>query len=439
MQISVFGLGYVGCTSAACLAKEGHMIIGDDINPAKVEMINRGQSPIIEKDIDAIIKEAVENGRLSATTDLQKAIHQTDIAFVCVGTPSNHNGSIDLHHIKQVCEQIGEGLQQKQNYFVIVVRSTILPGTIEKELIPILEHYSGKSVGKDFGICMNPEFMREGSSVYDYYNPPKIVIGEYDKKAGDIVEEIYQGINAPVIRTEIKVAEMIKYVDNSFHALKVAFANEVGNICQKLSLDSHKVMDIFCLDTKLNLSSYYLKPGFAFGGSCLPKDLRAINHVAKRLDIETPLLGNILRSNSQQIQNLLNKLMEYKKKRLGFLGLSFKEGTDDMRESPIVEVIETMLGKGFEIYIFDKNVSLSRLIGANKEYIEKEIPHISSLMCSSIEGLIENSDVIIMANKENNVKNIFDMIRDDQVVIDLVRIPMNGRAIKKGNYYGICW
>ena len=439
MKISVFGLGYVGCISAACLAKEGHTVIGVDINPVKVDMINKGRSPIVEKDIYKIVRETVKRGNLSAVSDWKEAGHQTDVALVCVATPSEANGSIDLKYIKRVCEHIGKSLKERQGYCVVSVRSTVLPGTIENEVIPVLELTSGKKVGKHFGVCMNPEFMREGSAVYDYYNPPKIVIGEYDEKTGKVVEEIYKGINAPLVRTSIKVAEMIKYADNTFHALKVSFANEIGNICKKLGIDSHRVMDMFCIDTKLNLSPYYLKPGFAFGGSCLPKDLRAITYKAKMDDVETPVLSNILTSNRNQIQLVVNKLLEYKKKRLGFLGLSFKGGTDDLRESPIVEVIEAMLGKGFKIYIYDKYVSLSRLMGANKEYIEKEIPHISLLMCSSIEELLEKADVIIIGNKDLGFKQALGVLRDNQVVIDLVRIVKDEKEIKKGTYFGLCW
>lgn len=438
MKISVFGLGYVGSTSAACLAKKGHTVIGVDVNPIKVNMINRGQSPIIEKELNKIIRDTVKNNRLHATLNWKLAVSETDVAFVCVPTPSNSNGSIDLNFITRVCRQIGKEIKKKNDYFVFVIRSTVLPGTTEKEVIPILEMTSEKRAGKDFGVCMNPEFMREGNSVDDFFNPPKIVIGQYDKNSGNVVEEIYEGINALLIRTEIKIAEMIKYADNTFHALKITFANEMGNICKKLGVDSHEVMNIFCLDKKLNLSPYYFKPGFAFGGSCLPKDLRAITHEAKMEDVETPMLNSILESNRKQVQLVINKLLEYKNKRLGFIGLSFKPGTDDLRESPIVEVVETLLGKGFEICIYDRNVDLSRLIGANKEYIEKEIPHISSLMCHSIEQLLDKADVIIVGNKEKESRQIMEKVRNNQVIIDLVRIS-NQKNIKNGTYYGLCW
>lgn len=438
MNISVFGLGYVGCVSGACFAEIGNQVFGVDPNIVKVNMINQGKSPIIEKKIDKIIKNVVKNKRFSATSDWNKAVQETDIALVCVGTPQKSNGSIDLSFIKRVSEHLGNALKNKKKYFVVVIRSTVFPGTIEETIIPILEKYSGKIAGKDFGICMNPEFLREGSSVYDFYHPPKNVIGEFDSKSGDVLVELYKQIKAPLIRTQIKIAEMVKYTDNTFHALKVTFANEIGNVCKKLTIDSHKVMDIFCMDKKLNLSPYYLKPGFAFGGSCLPKDLKAITYVAKTMDIDTPILNAILESNKRQILKVINKLVEYKGRILGFLGLSFKGGTDDLRESPLVEVIETMLGKGFSIKIYDKNVSIAKLIGANKEYIEKEIPHISSLMCFSPKELIHNADVIVVGNYADEFEKALKHVKEGQVVIDLVRISDTNFDIK-GEYYGLCW
>jgi GDP-mannose 6-dehydrogenase len=438
MKISVFGLGYVGVVSAACFAQMGHEVIGVDPNVKKVDMINNGQCPIVEKEIDEIIRNVVENNRLTATSDWIEAVTNSDIAIVCVGTPSNNNGSLTLSYIERVSMHIGAAIKEKDNYFTVVIRSTIFPGTIENTIIPILEKESCKKVGKDFGVSMNPEFLREGSSVYDFYNPPKIVVGEFDAKSGEQIIELYKSIDTTLVRTNIKSSEMIKYADNSFHALKVVFANEIGNICKKLSIDSHEVMDIFCLDEKLNLSPYYLKPGFAFGGSCLPKDLRVINYEAKQMDLNTPVLNSILDSNIKQIQLVVDKLINFKGSVLGFMGLSFKGGTDDMRESPLVEVIETMLGKGFSIKIFDRNVSVAKLIGANKEYIEKEIPHISSLLCSSPEELIKGSDVIIFGNHGEEFEDALALINKDQVVIDLVRI-VNASTDNMGEYHGISW
>ena len=438
MNISIIGLGYVGAVSAACFAKIGNHVIGVDINDLKVDMINNGKCPIVEKDLDKIIQNVVNDNRLSATSDLNDAVSKTDLAMICVGTPDKNDGGIDLSAIVRISEDIGKALKKKEKYFVIVIRSTLLPGTIKNKIIPILERESGKKTGVDFGICMNPEFLREGTSVYDFYNPPKIVIGEYDNKSGKPLIDIYKQIDAPLVRTDIKNAEMVKYADNAFHALKVTFANEIGNICKKLSIDSHAVMDIFCMDNKLNLSSYYLKPGFAFGGSCLPKDLKAITHSARKMGITTRVLDAILASNKDQIQKIVDKLLKYKGRKLGFCGLSFKHGTDDLRESPLVEVVETMLGKGFEIKIYDKNVSIAKLMGANKDFIETEIPHIASLMCSSNEELIKESEIIIIGNNEDEFRRDLKYINNNQVVIDLVRIVDTSADIK-GEYYGICW
>lgn len=438
MRISIFGMGYVGCVSAACLADMGHDIVGVEPNPIKLNMINEGRSPIIENGLDELMARAVRGRKLQGTGDWSEAVQATELAMVCVGTPSSTNGSIDLSSVLRVCEQIGQALSSKQDYFTVVVRSTVIPGTLEGRVIPILEEHSRKRVGADFGVCMNPEFLREGTSVADFYNPPKTVIGEFDPRSGDGLAQIYKPLRGPLVRTQMRVAEMVKYADNSFHGLKICFANEIGNICESLRIDSHKVMDIFCMDTKLNISASYLKPGFAFGGSCLPKDLRSICYQAKLHDIELPLLSSILESNKYQIQKVVSKLLSYKGRSLGFLGLSFKEGTDDLRESPIVEVIETLIGKGFKVRIHDGNVSMARLIGANKEYIEKEIPHISDLLCSSVDELIAQSDVLVIANKDREYGDRLKGVNENQVILDLVRL-FSPEDHPKAQYYGICW
>jgi GDP-mannose 6-dehydrogenase len=438
MKISVFGLGYVGCVTGACLAQLGYEVTGVDINERKIEMINKGVSPIIEKDIDQIIKSMIDKKRFTATSSTAEAIERTDAAIICVGTPSKENGSLDLSYILKVIEQIGQSLENKNEYFVVIMRSTIFPGTIQKFVIPVLEKNSKKRIGKDIGICMYPEFMREGSSVQDFYHPPKNVIGEYDRRSGDTVDEIFKKIEAPSFRTSIKAAEMIKYCDNGFHALKVTFANEIGNVCKELGIDSHEVMNIFCADTKLNLSPYYLKPGFAFGGSCLPKDLRAFIYEAKHLDVEIPVLSNIPVSNRKQIDKIVNKLLTYKGKRIGFLGLSFKGGTDDLRESPLVAVVETIIGKGCAVIIYDKYVSISNLFGANKDYIKKEIPHIASLMVTDPEELINNSDVIVIGNKIDEYRALVKNVKQGKSIIDLVRIVDDWKELDS-EYYGICW
>ncbi|PIX17175.1 GDP-mannose dehydrogenase [Candidatus Desantisbacteria bacterium CG_4_8_14_3_um_filter_40_12] len=437
MKISVFGLGYVGCVSAACLAKDRHEVIGVDVDEYKVGIINEGKSTIVEETIGEILKETVENGMLRATTNVAEGILNSEVSLVCVGTPSNENGSLDLRYIRKVAEDIGMALRKKPSYHVIVMRSTMLPGSMEEVVIPILEQSSNKKAGQDFGICINPEFLREGTSVFDYYHPPKILIGEFDERAGDVVEEIYKNITAPVVRTTIKVAEVIKYASNTFHALKVCFANEIGNICKKKGIDSHEVMKIFCMDTKLNLSPYYLKPGFAYGGSCLPKDLRALLYEARNNDVEVPVLSAIERSNKLQIERGINSILGLKKQNIGILGLSFKGGTDDLRESPMVILVEALLGKGFCIKIYDKNVNMAKIFGANKKYIEKEIPHISSLMSNSINEVIEHADVLVIGNKMDEIKEVSNLIKKDTVVIDLVRINRNEVADKK--YMGICW
>lgn len=438
MDISVFGLGYVGCVSAVCLAQKGHDVIGIDIDQNKVDIINSGRSPVVEKDIDEIIEKVVSTGKLKATMDSYRAINESQISMVCVGTPSNDNGSLDLSYVKRVSAEIGTCLREKDNYHVVVVRSTMLPGSVEGEMIPTLEKASGKEAGTDFGVCMNPEFLREGSSVYDFYNPPMIVIGEINERSGDVVEKIYANIKAPVVRTTIKVAEMIKYVNNAFHGLKVTFANEIGNICKKLGIDSHEIMKIFCMDTKLNLSPYYLKPGFAFGGSCIPKDLRALLYKGQREDLQLPLLQSILKSNENQVKRGIDLIMRTRKKNIGIFGFSFKAGTDDLRESPTVELIETLLGKGYKISIYDKNVSIAKIFGANKQFIEQEIPHISSLMRSSMEEVLEKSEVLVIGNGSEEFRKIPELTRENQVIIDLVRIVDDKNEIKS-EYHGICW
>ena len=369
MRLSVFGLGYVGCVSAACFAREGHEVVGVDVSATKVEIINSGKSPIVEAGVGELIEEMVRAGRLRATTDAADAINNSEVSLICVGTPSNANGSLDLTFIKRVCKEIGAALETKRERHTVVIRSTMLPGTIESVVVPALEVYSGKVAGRDFGVCINPEVLREGTSLRDFYAPPFTLIGADEEDVAARVRRLYAKIDAPLFVTGIKAAEMVKYACNCFHALKVSFANEIGNICKELGIDSHQVMDVFAKDTKLNLSPYYLKPGFAFGGSCLPKDLRAIAYKAKELDVDVPLLAAILPSNRMQVERAVGMVLRTGKKRVGVLGFSFKAGTDDLRESPMVSLIETLIGKGMQLSIYDREVSSARLIGANKEYI----------------------------------------------------------------------
>lgn len=437
MKISVFGLGYVGTVSAGCLAASGHRVWGVDVSADKVAAINAGKAPIVEPEISDVIGRCQAEGSLKATVSPVEGIEATDVSFVCVGTPSHSNGSLDLTYLKRVCEDIGKALRTKSTLHTIVFRSTTLPGTTEDVAIPILEKHSGKTVGQGFSVCYNPEFLREGTSVKDYYHPPKIVIGERTPGEGNIVVDIYAGIEAPVSRTSIRAAEMVKYSDNAFHALKVTFANEIGIICKKLGIDSHEVMDIFCQDTKLNLSKVYLRPGFAFGGSCLPKDLRALSYQAKRVDAEVPVLSAILQSNAAQVKGVVQTLLGLGKKRVGFLGMTFKPDTDDLRESPLVDVIETLLGKGFLVKIYDRNVSLSRLIGANKRYVEEHIPHLSQLLVDGIDEVVTASDVVVVGYKDAEFLPALKRMRADQFILDLARVEKDGQFAAR--YEGVCW
>jgi GDP-mannose 6-dehydrogenase len=438
MKISIFGLGYVGVVSTGCLANEGHRVIGVDIAGTKVSMINEGHSPIIEDEIGEIIKKAVQLGRISATSSSIDAVNGSEISFISVGTPSQLNGNLDLKYIRRVCEEIGTALKQKKERHVVVIRSTVLPGTMRNIVIPTLEEYSGKKVGTDFGVCNNPEFLREGTSVYDYYNPPKTVIGETEPESGDLLSSLYEKIDAPLIRTDLETAEMVKYVDNVWHALKVGFANEIGNISKAQGIDGHSVMNIFCQDEKLNLSSYYLKPGFAFGGSCLPKDLRALTYKARNLDLDLPILNAILPSNERQIELGLKMILNKGKKRVGILGLSFKAGTDDLRESPIIEVIERLIGKGYDLRLYDRNVKLASLIGANRDYILNRISHISRLMVDSVDEVLAHAETLVIGNNDEEFLNILERINKEQCVVDLVRIIESPKE-KGRRYDGICW
>jgi GDP-mannose 6-dehydrogenase len=437
MDISIFGLGYVGTVCAGCLAAEKHTVVGVDVNEAKVDAMNAGSAPIVEPRLSELFEDAARAGRLSATTSAAEAVLSTSISLVCVGTPSQPNGSLDLTYMKRVCHDIGVALRSKDTHHLVVMRSTMLPGTTEDLLIPILEESSGKRVGEHFDVCYNPEFLREGSSVYDFYNPPKIVIGESGPGKGDPMLALYAGLDAPVLRTSIRVAEMSKYCDNAFHALKVSFANEVGNLCKKMGVDSHEVMDVFCEDRKLNLSAAYLKPGFSFGGSCLPKDLRALNYEAKRFDLESPVLNSILLSNTAQTRRGIQALLNLGKKRIGFLGMAFKPDTDDLRESPLVEVIEAMIGKGYAVRIFDRNVATSRLLGANRKFIDEHIPHLSSLLVEDIDELATESDVLVIGYSSPEFRPVIESARPDQTIIDLARFAKEipTRAV----YDGICW
>jgi GDP-mannose 6-dehydrogenase len=440
MKISVLGLGYVGAVSAACLAKQGHEVIGVDPERAKVDLVNQGRTPIIERDLGDIMAAEAAAGKLRATSDVAAAVRHTDLVLVCVGTPGLANGGIDLKYMRRVCEEIGQALRGHTGAPTVVIRSTMLPGTMREVVIPTLESASGKRAGVEFGVCINPEFLRESTAVHDYFNPPKTVVGELNRASGDLIVALYSQMPAPMIRTDIETAEMVKYADNCWHAVKVGFANEIGNICKALDVDSHRVMEIFCQDTKLNLSPYYLKPGFAFGGSCLPKDLRALLYKAKTLDVALPILSSVLPSNEAQIERAVRTVIDSAKarsKKVGILGFSFKAGTDDLRESPVVELTERLIGKGYDLRIYDKNVSLASIHGANRDYILNHIPHISRLMVGSIAEVLDHAGTIVIGNADPEFRDVPKILGDGQTVVDLVRIA-DSRSVS-GVYEGICW
>lgn len=435
-RVSIFGLGYVGAVSAACLADCGHEVIGVDVSEVKRDTINSGRSPIVEHRLAELIQRTVSDGRLRATEDVNEAVAATDISLICVGTPSNANGSLDLRTVDRVSERIGDALARKDAYHVIVVRSTMLPGSTEERVIPALERRSGKRVGADFGICYNPEFLREGSSIKDFYDPAFTVIGGQDARAVASLAELYSVIESPVLEVPIRVAEMLKYASNAFHALKVAFANEVGVLCKRQDIDSHQVMDIFCQDTKLNISPAYLRPGFAFGGSCLPKDLRALLHHSRGLDVVPPILEAILPSNERHIERAFEMVRSTSSRRVGVLGLSFKQGTDDLRESPLVALVERMIGRGYDVRVHDRNVALANLHGTNRAYIEQEIPHIVTIMAGSVGEVLDHAEVLIIGSASAEYSTVVNDRRPGQEIIDLVRIAA---PASYPSYQGICW
>ncbi|MFJ2986035.1 MULTISPECIES: nucleotide sugar dehydrogenase [unclassified Pseudomonas] len=435
MNISIFGLGYVGAVCAGCLSARGHHVLGVDISPAKIDLINQGKSPIVEPGLEQLLLDGVRHGRLRGTTDVQAAILATDLSLLCVGTPSKKNGDLDLVYMEAVCREIGTALRDKGSRHTVVVRSTVLPGTVNNVVIPILEQCSGKKAGVDFGVAVNPEFLRESTAIQDYDFPAMTVIGELDAQSGDLLESLYNGLDAPVIRKSIEVAEMIKYTCNVWHATKVSFANEIGNIAKASGVDGREVMDVVCQDFKLNLSRYYLRPGFAFGGSCLPKDVRALTYRASQLDVEHPLLASIMASNRNQVQNAFDLIERQDKRKIALLGLAFKAGSDDLRESPLVELAERLIGKGYDLRIYDANVEYARVFGANREYIEAKIPHVSSLLHNDLAQVIDDADVIVLGNSDERFANALAAGNGKQV-IDLVGF-MSG--VSDSSTQGICW
>ena len=422
MRISIFGLGYVGCVSAACFAKNGHSVIGVDVNPAKREILMSGRSPVVEADLDELIADGIASGRLRAAGSALEAIAASDVSLICVGTPSRPNASLDLDYVARVCEEIGAALRAHNERHIVCVRSTMVPGSTESVVVPSLVKGFGGALPDRVRVAVNPEFLREGTAVFDFFNPPKTVVGSADEATATTIVDLYAGIEAPVFKTPVKVAEMVKYVDNVFHALKISFANEIGTICKSVGVDSHEVMRIFTSDRKLNISPAYLKPGFAFGGSCLPKDVRALVYLGRSRDLNLPLLSSLIPSNDVQIDRAAEMVFARGKKRLGFLGMSFKPGTDDLRESPLVRLIEMCLGKGYDLRIYDQSVSLARLVGANKAYIEKEIPHISRLLSTDIVEVTAFAEVIVVGHRSQEFADAVRAAGHDKAVIDLARV-----------------
>ncbi|WP_417237448.1 MULTISPECIES: nucleotide sugar dehydrogenase [Flavobacteriaceae] len=436
MNISIFGLGYVGVVCCACFSRDGHQVIGVDVESTKVDLVNNGKSTIIEKSLEEQISISVKNNLLKATQDYRMAINHTDISFICVGTPSLSNGSINLAYIYEVAKQIAEVIKDKESFHTVVIRSTVKVGTL-KACQEIIEDISGKVHGKDFGVVSNPEFLREGTAMHDFVNPPYTIVGTNSETSKSVLTSLYASLDAPIYYLKPEEAEMIKYANNNFHAMKITFANEIGNICKENGVDGHVVMDIVAKDTKLNLSPYYLKPGFAFGGSCLPKDVRGLIQTAKNLDIKTPLLSSLLKSNFYQIDRGLDLIYSTGSKKIGFLGFAFKSGTDDLRESPIVGVIETLIGKGYDLNVYDSNVHLSSLLGKNKEYVNSHIPHIYKLLKEDVNEVIEHSEVLVIGNNAKEFSEILPTIPSNKIIIDFVRVDKEKTS--KDNYIGICW
>jgi len=437
MKISVLGMGYVGSVTAACLAAYGNEVVGVDVNSNKVNLINRGQAPVLEPSLGDLIEESVRKGRLHATTRPEEAVAASELSLICVGTPSLKSGRLDLSGVERVSREMGQALGRKKGFHTFAIRSTILPGTIESLVVPTIEAESGKQMGRDFALCYNPEFMREGTAVADFHAPPFTVIGAQDRSHAEPVAALYTFLGKPVVHTEIRLAEMLKYVCNAYHALKIAFANEVGTLAREVGVDSQALMQIFCSDEKLNISRAYLEPGFAFGGSCLPKDIRAILYRAKELDLRLPLLEALLPSNQLHIARGLDLILGTGKKRIGILGLSFKPETDDLRESPMVELVKALLGEGCQVRIYDAKVELSAIVGANRQYIEETIPHIGALLQSSLQAVVADSEVIVIGRDAREFKELRELLRPDQIVIALNRSRhLDGIPARQ---VGICW
>lgn len=438
MRVVVVGLGYVGSVCSACLSSRGHDVVGVDTSAYKVDCIQRGESPIVEKDLTGLIAAGRAAGRLSATTSIAAAMPGADVVLVCVGTPSAADGSLNLDHVKRACVEVGSALATTGRFTTVVMRSTMLPGSVLDQLRPVLEQASGWTAGDRFGVAYNPEFLREGTAVADFFGADYTVIGAGCERAATALQQLYAGVGGELLVTSIPVAEMLKYVNNAFHALKVAFANEVGRICKREDVDSHAVMQLMVRDTKLNLSPYYLSPGFAFGGSCLPKDVRAIVSRSRQHGLELPVLQNIMRSNDVHVEEAIHLIEKLKKRKLGFLGLSFKAGTDDLRESPILRVIGTLVGKGYSVLLHDPNIDMERVLGANRRFVEDEVPYLPERLRPALDDVLRESDVIVIGNRSAQYRDIGTVLREGQVIVDLVAAVDRG-SVARGEYHGLAW
>lgn len=436
MRISIFGMGYVGAVCTACLAQRGHQIIGVDVSKHKVELINAGKSPIVEPGLEELLTAGKNSGHIRATSDYMDAIQNSDITMVCVPTPSKANGDLSLEYIEAVCREIGFAMREKSSRHTVIIRSTVLPGTVKGTVLPILEDCAQMKAGVDFGLGVNPEFLRESTAIHDYDEPPMTVVGVLDDQTGHLMESLYSDLNAPFICKPIEVAEMIKYTCNVWHAVKVGFANEIGSIAKALKVDGREVMDVVCRDHKLNISSYYMKPGFAFGGSCLPKDVRALNYRASKLDVKTPLISAVMPSNEYQVNRAFQIVESLKKRRIGMLGLSFKAETDDLRESPLVELAEMLIGKGYNLSIYDRNVKFASVHGANREYINSKIPHVASLLVDDASEVLDHVDVLILGNKDKSFQAMLESWPENKFLIDLAGFMTHP---SDSNKQGICW
>jgi GDP-mannose 6-dehydrogenase len=436
VKIAILGLGYVGTVCGACFAGAGHEVVGVDVSTHKVEMINSGKSPIVETGLDELLADVSSRGLFRGSTDTSAVVQQSDLSLVCVGTPSKPDGSLNLDFIYTVCREIGQALRNRDEFHLVVLRSTMLPGTAEA-CSKIVEEESGKKAGEGFAVASNPEFLREGSAIKDFSFPAFTIVGTDDPRGEELLRELYAHVDAPFHAVPVRVAEMLKYACNTFHALKVVFGNEIGVVAKALGADSHEVMDLFCRDTRLNISPTYLRPGYAYGGSCLPKDLRALTAAASALGIATPVLESISASNDAHVGNGVDLVVKTGCKRVGLLGLSFKAGTDDLRESPLVQLAERLLAHGLDLKIFDRSVNLARLVGANKAFIDKQLPHLSGLLVDDMDEVLAHAECVVIGNPDKEFRGVTEKLRPDQVMVDLVRVVPGLRS--GGNYKGICW